>query len=799
MTTPFTIQKQVITILFCFFSFINFSQSIGCTNADFELGNLSNWTGQTGTCCGISTPNNGIVNGRHTIMTGTGMDPNTCNSIPVVAPGGSFSVRLGNDAVNSQAERLRYNFSITPQTSLIIYKYAVILEDPGHSAADQPRFEAKLLDQNGDVIPCTYYQVVAGSGTSGFQNCNGIKYKNWQTIGVDASAYMGQNVTLDFATGDCAQTAHFGYAYVDAGCAPFIIDSRYCVVSNGIQGAFLTAPAGFASYQWSTGSTTNTALVLNPINGQVVTCQITSVNGCVANLSATLTPSTLNTDFTPDDACAGAPLTMTSSSTIQNGTLQSFHWTSSDGYTSTTNNFNHAFPNPGNYSVTLSAVTDLGCRDSVTKTVVVHAIPDALVSIPDNCVGDEVILTATSTCSDNAALTHTWIVNGLDTLFGNNLPVGFPVSDTVDLFLTSTSEFGCSDTISSHFYIFNNPNADFTFVEQCIDQPVFFNNTSTSSTINTNYQWIIHDTLYSTSLDTSAFMSNPGSNNISLIAFESHPGFTCDDTLTEVIIAHDLPVVSFDYDSTICEDISFEIFNTSSVSTGENLTYTWTQNGNIISTDSTLTYTFNSQGIYPITLTALSSFGCQSIGSLNMYIYPTPPPPVLATTVPSCPGDSITFSSVSEPNSTIAWSGPNNFTSNQSTFSMPFEINQIGTYSAFITSQFGCISAPSNVGTSILNIYGFNDFAMPNVITANNDGINDVLDLQSYFQTCDKYKIYILNRWGHVVFEQDETSSQFMGDNKNGEELVEGVYFYKLEYQSPLDKGVKSGFIHVVK
>ncbi|NBR14147.1 MAG: PKD domain-containing protein [Crocinitomicaceae bacterium] len=810
MKTLNSIKNHLLLLGISIVGFNSFSQSVGCANSDFEQGNFTNWTGQTGDCCPILTPTNGLVtapnnsapsNGRHVIMTGTGNDPNTCNVVPRVAPGSTFSARLGNSSIGSQSEKLRYQFNITAETSLIIYKYAVILEDPGHPVADQPRFEARLKDQNGTDIPCTYYLVVAGTGTSSFSTCNssGTKYKNWQTIGVDATAYIGQTVTLEFSTGDCGQGQHYGYAYVDAGCAPFFIDSRYCVNSNGFQSAFLTAPAGFASYQWSTGQTGNTALVLNPTNGQVVTCQITSVNGCVATLSSILTPSILNTDFTPVNACAGQPVNMTSSSTILNGTLQSYLWSSSDGYTSNTNNFSHTYSTPGNYTIKLTNQTDLGCKDSISKTITIHAIPNALENIPNNCVGDEAILTASSSSSDNAALTHEWLINQVDTLIGNNLPISFPISDTVNLQLISTSEFGCKDTTNGQFFIYDNPNADFTFVEQCIDQPVFFTNTSTATTLNTSFQWIVDNILYSTSTDTNSYLSNPGNNEVSLIAFENHGNITCDDTITKIIVAHDLPVISFDYDSTICEDISFEIFNNSTVSTGENLTYTWYQNGNIISTDSTLTYTLNNEGVYPITMTALSSFGCQSTEALNMYIYPTPPPPVLATTVPFCPGDSITFSSVAEPNSVIFWNGPNNFNSTQSTFSMPFEISQLGTYSAFIASQYGCISEPSTVGTAIQNVYGFDDFIMPNVITANDDGINDVLDLQSYFQSCDKYKIYILNRWGHVVFEQDENSSQFIGDNKNGEELVEGVYFYKLEYESPLDKGVKSGFIHVVK
>ncbi len=804
------LYKSVVLLSLTFSINVAFSQNVACTNSDFEQGNFTNWTGQTGVCCPISTPTNGLVTapnnsatnlGRHVIMTGTGTDPNTCNQVPRVAPGSIYSARLGNSDVYNQAEKLRYQFTITPQSSLIIYKYAVIMEDPGHTAAEQPRFEARLIDQNGADIPCTYYLVVAGSGTSVFSTCNssGTKYKNWQTIGVDASAYLGQTVTLEFSTGDCEQGAHFGYAYVDAGCAPFAIDSRYCVNTNGVNAAVLTAPAGFASYLWSNGATTTTTSFPNPTLGQVVTCNITSENGCVATLTATLTPSNITANFADSSVCAGLPLILENTSTISNGVISSYNWASSDGFNSSASAFNHVFPNAGTYTITLSATTDLGCTDNIVKTVTINSIPNAIVDLPNNCVGDQVILESSSTNSDGSPMTYSWLVNGQQSYAGDSIPISFPSSGSVDLFLTSTSLYGCVDTISSSINIYENPIANFSFLERCINNFVPFTNLTTPNTTNSNYEWILDGTNAANTFETTTLVTGAGEHTMTLIAMETQDGFTCDDTTTLTFIAHDNPVIEFIIDSTICEDIEFNIASTTTVSTGESLTYSWTEAGNVISTDSSFTYIFNDQGIYPITLNALTSFGCTESRTFNMYVSPTPLAPILAVTTPDCPGDIITFTSQSESNSVITWSGPNNFFSNETSFTMPFELNDIGQYSAFIISQFGCISAPSTVNPTIANLYNFNEFEFPNVITANDDGINDILDLHSYFQTCDKYKIYIFNRWGNLIYEQTETSSQFLGDTQNEKELVEGVYFYKMDYESPLDSGTKNGFIHVVK
>ena len=791
-------QKKYLVIFFLVFTkAILLSQSI-CTNADFESGTFQNWTGQTGSCCGINTPNNGIVNGQHTIMTGNGIDPFSCGDIPVVAPGSTYSARLGNSDSWYGAERLRYTFNITPNNTLIIYKYAVVLEDAGHPAGDQPRFEAKLLDQNGQTIPCTYYYVAAGPG-SGFQTCGGIQYKTWTTIGVDVTPYIGQTVTLDFATGDCGQGAHFGYAYVDAGCAPFVIDSRYCEVQNGLNIAVLTAPAGFQSYQWSNGGTNNTTIVINPQQGQVITCQITSVNGCVANLQATLTPSDVTASYIPESVCLGETLSLVNNTIYENAIQDSVSWVSSDGFTSNTTDFSHVFSSPGTYEVELFVQSDLGCIDSVTQTITINELPAADISFSDICVGGSAQATSSSSISDNSLLTNFWEVEGAQTS-GNSVTIPYIGADTIAIQLVSISTNNCSDTTTENIIIYDNPIADFTFTETCQDVPVDFANSSNVNAPQNLYHWIYNGSEISTNVDFSNQFSTAGQNSISLVVEDVYPTATCLDTLTQNFFVHALPTIVYIADTTNCEDLAFSYTNQTSVSTGETLTYTWDINGNQVATTQNLTYTLNDAGIYPVTLTATSSFSCESDTTFNMYIYPTPEEPILAVSTPICPGDPITFTAEGEPNSVINWVGPTNFTSDEFVFSMPINVDQMGWYTAFLTSEYGCISDTSNVYASILYIYDFDDFEFPNVITPNGDGLNDELDLQTYFKTCEEFTMYILNRWGNVVYEQTLNSTPFSGITEGGQELEEGVYFYKLVVSdSTDDKDVKTGFIHIIR
>lgn len=92
--------KKIVIIVFLLVNITN-AQVSYCPNSDFELGGFSGWNGQIGKCCPIGTSPSGIIIGRHTIMSGTATDPDTCNQVTVVAPAGLYSTRLGNNNNNN--------------------------------------------------------------------------------------------------------------------------------------------------------------------------------------------------------------------------------------------------------------------------------------------------------------------------------------------------------------------------------------------------------------------------------------------------------------------------------------------------------------------------------------------------------------------------------------------------------------------------------------------------------------------------------------------------------------------------
>ena len=81
----------------------------------------------------------------------------------------------------------------------------------------------------------------------------------------------------------------------------------------------------------------------------------------------------------------------------------------------------------------------------------------------------------------------------------------------------------------------------------------------------------------------------------------------------------------------------------------------------------------------------------------------------------------------------------------------------------------------------------------PNILTANDDGINDYwLPIGN---CSDIWNCTIYNRWGNVVFEFNQTNKGWNGKDNNGKVLTEGVYYYILQE----NKNKKTGFIQLIR
>lgn len=234
--------------------------------------------------CYISTENPGTVTGnyrykkemvdfgsedvesRHTHhYSKTETDPRTRGKLKTVPDGEIASVRLGNWNADGESERVEFKFVVDSTMPILILKYAVVLESPGHdkdkkptdSDLQDPRFTLKILGINKSDELCTsadfnsswvnegWTRDTLDATTSGSKRMD-VVWKDWTTIGVNLSDYMGKTLTVQLTTYDCSMTAHFGYAYFTLGCDKANLDGEAC---DGSSITEFRAPSGF-DYKW---------------------------------------------------------------------------------------------------------------------------------------------------------------------------------------------------------------------------------------------------------------------------------------------------------------------------------------------------------------------------------------------------------------------------------------------------------------------------------------------------------------------------------------------------------------------
>lgn len=196
-------------------------------------------------------------------------------------------------------------------------------------------------------------------------------------------------------------------------------------------------------------------------------------------------------------------------------------------------------------------------------------------------------------------------------------------------------------------------------------------------------------------------------------------------------------------------------------------------------------------GIYTATLSSLQ--GCDSAITLNLAVINAPVAPEVMTNLPlACyngefngeilnPNDSFIYRWYVDPNGAAIGQGEK--------FTKIIDANTVVIY--VHADNETCSSAFTMIPITVDQQFK-PDFEMPNVITPNNDGINDEIDLEAIFGGCIAYEISIFNRWGNLVFDR---GTAFNGKDNKGRDLVDGTYFYKLTY----DGVERYGFIQVLR
>lgn len=131
-----------------------------------------------------------------------------------------------------------------------------------------------------------------------------------------------------------------------------------------------------------------------------------------------------------------------------------------------------------------------------------------------------------------------------------------------------------------------------------------------------------------------------------------------------------------------------------------------------------------------------------------------------------------------------------------------YSTNTNGDYKLWVKNSDGCANeAPFWILTrerpaddDLINIIVEN-----NVLTPNSDGINDVLfvkDLGNPDIYTNPLKIYIYNKAGTLIFQDENYANNWSGVNSSGTELPTGTYYFVATSQ---DRRGKTGYIDIIR
>lgn len=198
---------------------------------------------------------------RHTICFEGETDPRCDNELTTVPEGEKYSMRLGN-WYNGEGESVTYTHTIDSGYPLILLlKYAVVLQDPSHTSAENPHFTLEILDENNQLLDseCWYADFAADKNATGWKNAvnaheptseefRNVVWKDWTTIGVnlsDLSKYGDRTIKIRLTTKDCTKGQHYGYAYFTLSCTTADMRGMSC----GVRPEKFEVAEGF-KYNW---------------------------------------------------------------------------------------------------------------------------------------------------------------------------------------------------------------------------------------------------------------------------------------------------------------------------------------------------------------------------------------------------------------------------------------------------------------------------------------------------------------------------------------------------------------------
>jgi gliding motility-associated-like protein len=350
-------------------------------------------------------------------------------------------------------------------------------------------------------------------------------------------------------------------------------------------------------------------------------------------------------------------------------------------------------------------------------------------------------------------------------------------SGTIFLTLTSTNNLTCvseNDNVQINFVA--PPFANFNFTEECLNVGSAFTDFSLPGfgTI-TNWDWNFGDLGTSTNQNESHVYTAPGTYNVQLIT-TSDSG--CSDSTIKVVEVFEIPVADFTYTSDCPNNQVIVDFADNSTTTTDALNYWFYDFGGpgSIATENA-TQLFAIDGDYTITHIVGTVNGCFDT---LVQVLSVPPFPVAGFSYNTNNGLNIgavfNFINTAQNGASYYWTFGDNLNSSIENPSNTYYSNGSYVVTQFVYGALGCVDSTSQ--TIVINTVTTEiSTLIPNAISPNGDGKNDVWKLEFINLSYPNATVDIYNQWGQQIFSSVGYNYPWDGTFKD-EPVADGTYYY---------------------
>ncbi|MCB0380216.1 MAG: PKD domain-containing protein, partial [Flavobacteriales bacterium] len=377
---------------------------------------------------------------------------------------------------------------------------------------------------------------------------------------------------------------------------------------------------------------------------------VTSALGCKDSVTIAVVVNPIPVaNFSAANACLNFVTTFIDSSTISTGAISSWAWDFGNGVgTSVIQNPTYIYPASGTFNVSLTVTSDSGCTHNVVIPVTVNPKPTADFNVNNVCLN----LAAPFT---DASLGNGGTINQWAWDFTNNGSVDnttqnptnfYATAGTFNVQLVATTTNGCKDTIVKPVTIHPMPDADFTFVNQCVSANVPFTDNSVVSTGTiTVWDWKFGDGQSSMIQSPTHLYASQGIYNVQLIVTTNN---NCSDTIAKNNIeVWPLPNVNFGPTS-VCLNNLTQFVDSSTVSnsftTNTNTQWSWNFGDGIgVSALQNPMYMYGSDGVFNATLIVTTNHNCVDSITKPVTVHPLPVVDFTPNIVSGCTPVCVTF------------------------------------------------------------------------------------------------------------------------------------------------------------